>query len=131
MHSVAAHTVVIKGVKLFQNGANVEYSDLDMLQMIGRAVCFEEHSSQQSRLIISNRVDRNLVRKFAITLHLLIVVLDTEGVAIILCESELAPKYTALTRGETEVESCLHLNLSEHLNSEIGTKTISSFEGAK
>lgn len=34
----AAHTVVIRGVKLFQNNMNVEYSDLDIMQMIGRAV---------------------------------------------------------------------------------------------
>lgn len=35
---VAAHTVIIKGVKLYQNNASLEYSDLDVMQMIGRAV---------------------------------------------------------------------------------------------
>lgn len=35
---VAAHTVVIKGVKIFQNNASQEYSDLDIMQMMGRAV---------------------------------------------------------------------------------------------
>lgn len=30
--------MVIRGVKLFQNNANVEYNDLDIMQMIGRAV---------------------------------------------------------------------------------------------
>ena len=34
----AAHTVVVKGVHMYQNGSNVEYSDLDIMQMIGRAV---------------------------------------------------------------------------------------------
>lgn len=34
----AAHTVVIKGVHMFMNSASVEYSDLDMMQMMGRAV---------------------------------------------------------------------------------------------
>jgi replicative superfamily II helicase len=34
----AAHMVVIKDVKLFQNGVSQEYSDLDITQMIGRAV---------------------------------------------------------------------------------------------
>ncbi|KAH9901512.1 P-loop containing nucleoside triphosphate hydrolase protein [Cubamyces lactineus] len=33
----AAHTVIIKGVKLFQNNSSQEYSDLDVMQMIGRA----------------------------------------------------------------------------------------------
>jgi len=34
----AAHTVVIKGVKLFRDGAMKEYTDLEIMQMIGRAV---------------------------------------------------------------------------------------------
>ena len=38
MPHTAAHTVVIKGVKLFQNNASQEYSDLDIMQMMGRAV---------------------------------------------------------------------------------------------
>jgi hypothetical protein len=37
----AAHTVVIKGVKMFQGGAVKEYSDLEIMQMIGRAVGFQ------------------------------------------------------------------------------------------
>ncbi|KAI0672919.1 P-loop containing nucleoside triphosphate hydrolase protein [Trametes maxima] len=35
--NLPAHTVIIKGVKLFQNNASQEYSDLDVMQMIGRA----------------------------------------------------------------------------------------------
>lgn len=35
---IAAHTVVIKGVQIFQNNMSVEYSDLDVMQMLGRAV---------------------------------------------------------------------------------------------
>ncbi|KAI1794643.1 P-loop containing nucleoside triphosphate hydrolase protein [Ganoderma leucocontextum] len=35
--NLPAHTVIIKGVKLFQNGTSQEYSDLDVMQMIGRA----------------------------------------------------------------------------------------------
>jgi hypothetical protein len=38
LHYSAAHTVVIKGVQIFQNNASVEYSDLDVMQMLGRAV---------------------------------------------------------------------------------------------
>lgn len=40
--SKAAHTVVIKGVQIYQNGVNVEYSDLDVMQMLGRAVSIVE-----------------------------------------------------------------------------------------
>lgn len=35
---LAAHIVVIKDVRIFQNGISQEYSDLDIMQMIGRAV---------------------------------------------------------------------------------------------
>jgi replicative superfamily II helicase len=38
LRHLAAHTVVIKGVKIYQNGVSVEYSDLEIMQMIGRAV---------------------------------------------------------------------------------------------
>lgn len=38
LNDPAAHTVVIKGVKVFQNNMSKEYSDLDVMQMIGRAV---------------------------------------------------------------------------------------------
>jgi hypothetical protein len=31
--------VVIKGVQMFHNNASVEYSDLEVMQMLGRAVC--------------------------------------------------------------------------------------------
>lgn len=48
-----------------------------------------------------------------------------------MCEQELEAKYKALTQGRTQLESCLHLNLSEHLNSEIGLGTISNLDGAK
>ena len=37
----AAHTVVIKGVKIYQGNGSQEYSDLDIMQMLGRAVSLE------------------------------------------------------------------------------------------
>lgn len=57
--------------------------------------------------------------------------LDTEGTAIIMCESELESKYQSLASGTTPLESCLHKNLLEHLNSEIGLGTIHSVSSAK
>lgn len=56
---------------------------------------------------------------------------DKDGIAIILCESELANKYRELVQGETIVESSLHTNLSEHINSEIGLGTIFNVRSAK
>jgi ATP-dependent DNA helicase HFM1/MER3 len=57
--------------------------------------------------------------------------LDKEGVAIIMCESGLESKYRGLGHGQTTLESSLHTNLAEHLNSEIGLGTIKNMETAK
>lgn len=96
--NLPAHIVVIKGVKLYQNGETKEYSDLEVLQMMGRA----------------GRPQ-----------------FDHEGIAIILCESELQSKYRALVQGTTTIESSLHRNLVEHLNSEICLGAITDCKNAK
>ncbi|KAG6335484.1 hypothetical protein ID866_3612 [Astraeus odoratus] len=96
--NLPAHIVVIKGVKLYQNGETREYSDLEVLQMMGRA----------------GRPQ-----------------FDDEGIAIILCELELENKYRALAQGTTTIESSLHKNMAEHLNSEIGLGTIADVASAK
>lgn len=48
-----------------------------------------------------------------------------------MCEAELKAKYEALVQGRTTLESCLHTNLSEHINSEIGLGTIRDIDSAK
>jgi ATP-dependent DNA helicase HFM1/MER3 len=48
-----------------------------------------------------------------------------------MCESELEQKYKALVQGKTILESSLHINLAEHLNSEIGLGTITDVDTAK
>jgi ATP-dependent DNA helicase HFM1/MER3 len=64
-------------------------------------------------------------------LKLIILHSDTEGVAIILCETELESKYRDLVQGTTPLESSLHTNLTEHLNSEIGLGTITDVKTAQ
>ncbi|KIP12313.1 hypothetical protein PHLGIDRAFT_330001 [Phlebiopsis gigantea 11061_1 CR5-6] len=97
--NLPAHTVIIKGVKLFQGGARwAEYSDLDIMQMMGRA----------------GRPQ-----------------FDKEGVAVIMCEPELEAKYQSLAHGTTLLESSLHTNLTEHINSEVGLGTITNIDSAK
>ncbi|KAH9483965.1 ATP-dependent DNA helicase MER3 [Psilocybe cubensis] len=98
--NLPAHMVVIKGVRLYQNNISKEYSDLDIMQMLGRA----------KRMVLSS---------------------DNDGIALILCESELEQKYNALVQGKTVLESSLHVNLAEHINSEIGLGTITDIESAK
>jgi ATP-dependent DNA helicase HFM1/MER3 len=56
---------------------------------------------------------------------------DKDGNAIILCETDLEHKYKSLVQGKTTIESSLHRNLSEHLNSEIGLGTIKDTMSAK
>lgn len=56
---------------------------------------------------------------------------DREGVAIIMCEQELEHKYRNLAQGTTVLESSLHENLLEHVNSEIGIGAISDLQSAK
>ncbi len=48
-----------------------------------------------------------------------------------MCESGLESKYRSLGHGQTILESSLHTNLAEHLNSEIGLGTIKNMETAK
>lgn len=48
-----------------------------------------------------------------------------------MCENELVAKYQALSQGSKVLESCLHRNLPEHINSEIGMGTITDIESAK
>ncbi|CAA7271574.1 unnamed protein product [Cyclocybe aegerita] len=96
--NLPAHMVVIKGVHIFQNNISQEYSDLDIMQMLGRA----------------GRPQ-----------------FDKDGIAVILCENDLEQKYKSLLHGTTVLESSLHLNLAEHLNSEIGLGTITDIESAK
>ncbi|EJU00681.1 P-loop containing nucleoside triphosphate hydrolase protein [Dacryopinax primogenitus] len=93
-----AHTVVIKGTKQWTDKGWAEYSDLDVMQMMGRA----------------GRPQ-----------------FDKEGLAIIMTESSHVARYNALASGRTLLESSLHLNLTEHINSEIRLGTISSTDSAK
>ena len=48
-----------------------------------------------------------------------------------MCESQLEAKYRNLSQGTTLLESSLHINVAEHVNSEIGLGTITDTESAK
>ncbi|WVF71202.1 hypothetical protein IAT40_006002 [Kwoniella sp. CBS 6097] len=56
---------------------------------------------------------------------------DTSGTVIIMCDRSKVKKYQSMLRSETILESCLHRNLTEHINSEIGLGTIRSVSGAQ
>ena len=56
---------------------------------------------------------------------------DTSAVAVIITKQEKVKRYEKLVSGEEVLESCLHLNLIDHLNAEIGLGTISDLYTAK
>lgn len=56
---------------------------------------------------------------------------DTTAVAVIITKQEKLTRYERLVSGEELLESCLHLNLIDHLNAEIGLGTIYDLHTAK
>jgi ATP-dependent DNA helicase HFM1/MER3 len=95
--NLPCHTVVLKGTVGYQDGALQEYSDLEVMQMLGRA----------------GRPQ-----------------FDDSATAIILTRAINKDRYERMVSGREILESTLHLNLREHLNSEIVLGTITDLESA-
>ncbi|KAM0792521.1 hypothetical protein ACM66B_005190 [Microbotryomycetes sp. NB124-2] len=95
--NLPARMVIIKGTKTYRNNAMEELTDMEILQMIGRA----------------GRPQ-----------------FDTTGVAVIMTEMANKSHLDALVNARTNLESCLHKNLIEHINSEVTLNTIYSVESA-
>jgi ATP-dependent DNA helicase HFM1/MER3 len=96
--NLPCHLVVLKGTVGFQDGQLVEYSDLEVMQMLGRA----------------GRPQ-----------------FDDSAIAVIMTRSDKSEKYKKMISGQDVLESTLHLNLIEHLNSEISLGSIKNLYGAK
>lgn len=89
--NLPCHTVLLKGTVGYQDGGHLcEYSDLEVMQMLGRA----------GRPQFGN-----------------------SAVAIILTRSRNKKRYEDLGSGQQILESTLHKNLIEHLNSELSLGT--------
>lgn len=97
--NLPCHMVIIKGTMAYK-GPTVrpEYSDLEIMQMLGRA----------------GRPQ-----------------FDNSAVAVIMTRSEKVKAYEKMLSGQDVLESCLHLNLIEHLNAEIGLGTVTDLYSAK
>lgn len=95
--NLPCHLVIIKNTVVWQEGGCKEYSDLEMMQMLGRA----------------GRPQ-----------------FDDSAVAVILTRKERVPHYEKLVSGTESIESCLHLNLIDHLNAEIGLGNVTDVETA-
>ena len=96
--NLPCYLVIIKNTVCWQPGGMKEYSDLEVIQMLGRA----------------GRPQ-----------------FDQSAVAVIMTKAEKVDKYERLVEGEEPLESCLHLNLIEHLNAEISLGTIRDTVEAK
>ncbi|KAH8701665.1 Sec63 Brl domain-containing protein [Talaromyces proteolyticus] len=95
--NLPCYLVIIKNTVCWQEGGCREYSDLEMMQMLGRA----------------GRPQ-----------------FDDSAVAVILTKKERLSYYEKLVSGTEQLESCLHLNLIDHMNAEIGLGTIQGIESA-
>ncbi|KAI0451312.1 hypothetical protein F5B21DRAFT_528092 [Xylaria acuta] len=96
--NLPCHTVVLKGTSHYTDDGPQEYTDLDVMQMLGRA----------------GRPQ-----------------FDNSATAIIMTRLANTQRYKRLVSGEELLESTLHRNLLEHLNSEIGLGTIQDIQTAK
>jgi ATP-dependent DNA helicase HFM1/MER3 len=96
--NLPCHTVVLKGTVGFTDDKLQEYSDLEVMQMLGRA----------------GRPQ-----------------FDDSATAVILTRASNKNRYEKMVSGQEILESTLHLNLIEHLNSEICLGTIHNLPSAK
>lgn len=97
--NLPCHFVIIKNTVTYSNDKGLkEYSDLEMMQMLGRAG--------------RPQFDRN-------------------AVAVIMTRQEKAQRYELMVSGQEILESCLHRNLIDHLNAEIGLGTIKDLSTAR
>ncbi|KAH8435304.1 putative DEAD/DEAH box DNA helicase (Mer3) [Aspergillus melleus] len=95
--NLPCHLVIVKNTVGWQDGGCREYSDLEIMQMLGRA----------------GRPQ-----------------FDDSSTAVILTRKERVNYYERLCSGSESLESCLHLNLIDHLNAEIGLGNVTDIESA-
>ncbi|OQO13519.1 hypothetical protein B0A48_01748 [Cryoendolithus antarcticus] len=99
--NLPCHMVIIKNTVTYQSsgsGGCKEYSDLETMQMLGRA----------------GRPQ-----------------FDDNAVAVIMTRLRRVQHYEKMVTGQEILESCLHLNLIDHLNAEIGLGTITNAATAR
>jgi len=96
--NLPCHTAVLKGTVGFTDDNIQEFSDLEVMQMLGRA----------------GRPQ-----------------FDDSATAIILTRAHNKQRYERMVSGQEILESTLHLNLIEHLNSEVCLGTVNDLQSAK
>lgn len=96
--NLPCHLVIIKGTMLYSGSGLVDYSDIEIMQMLGRA----------------GRPQ-----------------FDSTGIAVIMTRKSKVEHYERMVTGNEILESTLHLNLIEHLNSEVKLGTVHNLQSGK
>jgi ATP-dependent DNA helicase HFM1/MER3 len=96
--NLPCHLVIVKNTVCYSDGGLAEYSDLEIMQILGRA----------------GRPQ-----------------FDDSAIAIIMTRLDKVERYQKMISGHDILESTLHLNLIEHLNSEISLGTVHDVYSAK
>lgn len=96
--NLPCHLVILKNTLTYEQRGLKECSDLEIMQMLGRA----------------GRPQ-----------------FDSSAIAVIMTRQEKVRHYESMVSGQEVLESCLHLNLIDHLNAEIGLGTITDPSSAK
>jgi ATP-dependent DNA helicase HFM1/MER3 len=96
--NLPCHLVILKGSVGYQDGKLCEYSDLEVMQMLGRA----------------GRPQ-----------------FDDSAIAIIMTRTDRVERYKKMISGQDTLESTLHLNFIEHLNTEVSLGTVKNAYEAK
>jgi ATP-dependent DNA helicase HFM1/MER3 len=96
--NLPCYLVIIKGTLTWQESGCRAYTDLEIMQMLGRA----------------GRPQ-----------------FETSAVAVIITKSERVNYFEKMVSGQEYLESCLHQNLINHLNAEIGLGTVNDLQSAK
>ncbi|OCL09193.1 hypothetical protein AOQ84DRAFT_317365 [Glonium stellatum] len=96
--NLPCHFVIIKNTVFYAGSCLKEYSDLEVIQMLGRA----------------GRPQ-----------------FDDSAEAAIMTRRQKVEDYEKMVTGQQLLESCLHTNLIDHLNAEIGLGTITDLNTAK
>ncbi|KAG7265796.1 hypothetical protein CRUP_000767 [Coryphaenoides rupestris] len=141
--NLPAHLVVVKSTTHYVSGSCEEYSEADMLQMIGRAGRPQEDVTT-STLAMGVNLPAHLVVVKSTTHYvsgsceeyseadMLQMIgragrpqFDTSATAVIMTKTQTKDKYMQLMNGMEIIESSLHGHLVEHLNAEIVLLTIS------
>ena len=155
--NLPARLVVLKNTFMYNMGKIEDYSEAQVLQMIGRAgrPQFDDQGEGCAKKLndhvesdgnyyyfildanIREDITRNLYFKVSLlfsslslihALYLSLSLLLLVGTAVILTRHSSKAKYEALVSGLEAIESSLHANLIEHLNAEVVLQTITNGE---